>query len=43
MEMRVGFIGLGNMGLPMAENILKAGFPFKCLQPDKRESLFPYR
>ena len=22
---RVGFIGLGNMGLPMASNILKAG------------------
>ena len=25
--MRVGFIGLGQMGLPMAQNILKAGFP----------------
>ncbi len=24
--MRVGFIGLGNMGLPMAANLLKAGF-----------------
>ncbi|MBS7628717.1 NAD(P)-binding domain-containing protein, partial [Candidatus Bathyarchaeota archaeon] len=23
----VGFIGLGNMGLPMAKNILKAGYP----------------
>ena len=22
---KVGFIGLGNMGLPMANNILKAG------------------
>ena len=22
---RVGFIGLGNMGLPMASNLLKAG------------------
>lgn len=27
MQLRVGFIGLGNMGLPMAQNILKAGFP----------------
>ena len=27
MEVRVGFIGLGHMGLPMAQNILKAGFP----------------
>lgn len=27
METRVGFIGLGNMGLPMAQNILKRGFP----------------
>lgn len=27
METRVGFIGLGAMGLPMAQNILKAGFP----------------
>ncbi|HVB28564.1 MAG TPA: NAD(P)-binding domain-containing protein, partial [Terriglobia bacterium] len=23
--MNVGFIGLGNMGLPMARNLLKAG------------------
>lgn len=27
MEIQVGFIGLGNMGLPMAQNILKEGFP----------------
>lgn len=27
MGIRVGFIGLGHMGLPMAQNILKAGFP----------------
>lgn len=27
MEIRVGFIGLGNMGFPMAQNILKAAFP----------------
>ena len=25
--LRVGFIGLGAMGLPMARNVLKAGFP----------------
>src|SRR5690606_20718531 len=27
MVMTVGFIGLGNMGLPMAHNLLKAGYP----------------
>jgi len=27
MKHRVGFIGLGHMGLPMAENVLKVGFP----------------
>jgi 3-hydroxyisobutyrate dehydrogenase-like beta-hydroxyacid dehydrogenase len=27
MDTRVGFIGLGSMGLPMAQNILKKGFP----------------
>ncbi|MFZ3071461.1 MAG: NAD(P)-binding domain-containing protein [Anaerolineaceae bacterium] len=26
-ELRVGYIGLGKMGKPMAKNILKAGFP----------------
>ena len=24
--MKVGFIGLGNMGLPMAENLFSAGY-----------------
>jgi 3-hydroxyisobutyrate dehydrogenase-like beta-hydroxyacid dehydrogenase len=24
--MQIGFIGLGNMGLPMAQNLLKAGY-----------------
>ena len=24
--MKVGFIGLGNMGMPMSKNLLKAGF-----------------
>ncbi len=27
MGMNVGFVGLGNMGGPMAERILAAGFP----------------
>jgi 3-hydroxyisobutyrate dehydrogenase len=27
MPLQVGFIGLGHMGLPMAHNILKKGFP----------------
>ena len=27
MKHKVGFIGLGHMGLPMAENVLKSGFP----------------
>ena len=26
MSSRIGFIGLGNMGLPMAQNLLKAGY-----------------
>lgn len=26
-KQRIGWIGLGNMGLPMARNLLKAGFP----------------
>ena len=25
MNIKVGVVGLGNMGLPMAENLLKAG------------------
>ena len=28
MAISVGFIGVGNMGNPMAGNVLKAGFPF---------------
>ncbi len=30
----VGFIGLGNMGLPMAQQILKAGFKLTVLDID---------
>ena len=29
MKESIGFIGLGNMGLPIAENLLRAGFPMK--------------
>ncbi|MGB6874716.1 MAG: NAD(P)-dependent oxidoreductase [Candidatus Acidiferrales bacterium] len=37
----VGFIGLGNMGLPIAENILRAGFPLKIFNrtPSKASRL----
>ena len=31
---RIGFIGLGNMGKPMAENLVKAGFPMTVLDVD---------
>ena len=33
MNESVGFIGLGKMGLPMARNLLKAGFPL-TVYPD---------
>lgn len=39
MEKRVGFIGLGNMGFPMAENILKAGFPLSVYNRTKEKAL----
>lgn len=31
----IGFIGLGNMGLPMAKNIKKAGYNIKAFDTDK--------
>src|SRR5260370_16846231 len=31
---RIGFVGLGNMGAPMAENLLKAGFELAAADPD---------
>lgn len=34
MHERVGFIGLGNMGGPMAANVAKAGFPLTVLDLD---------
>ena len=26
-KLKIAFFGLGNMGVPMAKNLLKAGFP----------------
>jgi len=37
-DLRVGFIGIGNMGWPMAKNILKAGN--NVLQPDNKLHVF---
>src|SRR5436190_16831667 len=37
-DLRVGFIGLGNMGWPMAKNILKAGN--NVLQADHKLHVF---
>ncbi len=33
MKDSIGFVSLGNMGLGMARNILKAGFPLTGLDP----------
>lgn len=38
METRVGFIGLGQMGLPMAENVLKAQFPLSVYNRTKEKA-----
>src|SRR5436190_10830494 len=41
MAVSVGFIGVGNMGNPMAANVLKAGFPMTVfdLKPKSMENL----
>lgn len=41
MTARVGFIGLGIMGLPMAQNLIKAGYPLAvhARRPDMMEPL----
>lgn len=41
MSERIGFIGLGNMGLPMARNLLKAGFELRVYNrsPKRAEPL----
>ncbi len=38
--MRVGFIGLGNMGAGMAQNILNAGFPLSIYNRTKEKGAF---
>ena len=40
-NLRVGFVGLGRMGTPMARNILAAGFPLTVWNrnPDKAAGL----
>src|SRR5690625_5496950 len=35
MNKKVGFIGLGNMGLPMDKNLISAGFEVHCLDVKK--------
>ena len=41
MATQVGFIGVGNMGNPMAENVLKNGFPMTVfdMSPKTMENL----
>ena len=34
--MKIGFIGLGNMGFPMAANLLEAGYPVTCFDITQR-------
>ncbi|MGZ8269177.1 MAG: NAD(P)-dependent oxidoreductase [Burkholderiales bacterium] len=36
MAVQVGFIGLGNMGNPMAANVLKSGFPMTVFDKDAK-------
>jgi 3-hydroxyisobutyrate dehydrogenase-like beta-hydroxyacid dehydrogenase len=40
MKPRIGFIGLGHMGLPMAQNIHKKGFPL-CVYNRTKEKAAP--
>jgi len=34
---RVGFIGLGKMGMPMARNVMRAGFPLTVYNRSPRK------
>jgi 3-hydroxyisobutyrate dehydrogenase-like beta-hydroxyacid dehydrogenase len=34
--LRVGFIGIGNMGMPMAKSLVKAGFPLRVFDLDQK-------
>ena len=38
MAVSVGFIGLGNMGNPMASNVLKNGFPMTIFDKNSKTS-----
>ena len=38
MAVSVGFIGLGNMGNPMASNVLKNGFPMMVFDKNPKTS-----
>jgi 3-hydroxyisobutyrate dehydrogenase-like beta-hydroxyacid dehydrogenase len=38
MDIKVGFMGLGSMGLPMAQNILKGGFPLSVYNRTKEKA-----
>ena len=42
--MKVGFIGIGLMGLPMAKNLLKSGFKLKAFNRSisKAEALLDF-
>ena len=37
MSKKIGFIGIGLMGLPMATNILKAGYNLKAFNRTKKK------
>ena len=38
MSKKIGFIGIGLMGLPMAKNILKAGYNLKAFNRSKEKA-----
>ena len=38
MSKKIGFIGIGLMGLPMAKNILKAGYNLKVFNRTKSKA-----
>ena len=38
-QLKIGWIGLGNMGNPMAKNLLKAGFPLAVLNRTKSKEI----
>ena len=42
MSQRIAFIGVGNMGCPMAENLMKAGKSIKVFDEESKISYEPY-